>query len=272
MRVCPLDNVALFGRKPVASLWTESYPRFSDAVLVASLMGFILLTFSRFWPPVQGLMGLPVRWLGPYLGTAFRPVLLMWVGIGLPLLTVLMSAALAAWSRTSGTSDILPIEPAHQAGLRLPSLPLKVWFEEGPSPFAVDPSGEEKIMGADTVRGLSAVYAPTIIPLLLSSHLVLALVKLNTKLAYLPVAAADPVGVRSYMAIWELGLMSQPGIWFTIGMVKTVSLALLSSGTVLSLWTYSKITRREGRGALPMLFPLMILAVVVYGGFYNWLF
>jgi hypothetical protein len=127
-------------------------------------------------------------------------------------------------------------------------------------------------MGADTVRGLSAVYAPTIIPLLLSSHLVLALVKLNTKLAYLPVAAADPVGVRSYMAIWELGLMSQPGIWFTIGMVKTVSLALLFSGTVLSLWTYSKITRREGRGALPMLFPLMILAVVVYGGFYNWLF
>ena len=127
-------------------------------------------------------------------------------------------------------------------------------------------------MGADTVRGLSAVYAPSIIPLLLSSHLVLALVKLNTKLAYLPVAAADPAGVRSYMAIWELDLMSQPGIWFTMGTVKAVSLALLFSGTALSLWTYSRISRREGRGAIPMLLPLVVLAVVVYGGFYNWLF
>ena len=104
-------------------------------------------------------------------------------------------------------------------------------------------------MGADTVRGLSAVYVPTIVPLLLSSHLVLALVKLNTKLAYLPVAMADPGGVKSYMAIWELGLMPQPGIWFSISTVKIISLALLLSGTVLSLWTYSKISRGEGRGA-----------------------
>jgi uncharacterized membrane protein YraQ (UPF0718 family) len=74
------------------------------------------------------------------------------------------------------------------------------------------------------------------------------------------------------MAIWELDLMSQPGVWFTMGTVKAVSLALLFSGTALSLWTYSRISRREGRGALPMLLPLVVLAVVVYGGFYNWLF
>jgi hypothetical protein len=151
-------------------------------------------------------------------------------------------------------------------------LPLKIWFEKRSTQEMDDPTGEEKIMGTDTVRGLSAVYATATVPFLLSSHLVLALVKLNTKLAYLPAAAADPVGVRSYMAIWELGLISQPGVWLPLGIVKAVSLALLLSGTVLSLWTYSKISRREGRGALPMLFPLIVLAVVVYGGFYNWLF
>jgi polyferredoxin len=282
MRVCPLDNVALFGRKPLASLWKESYPRFSDAVLTASLMGFILLTFSRFWPPVQGLITLPVKWLGPYIGTASRPLFLVWLGIGLPLLTVLISAAFVVWSRTNSAvavfpGDIIPEKvppggPDARKGLTMTGLPVKVWLEEAHSPPAGDPSGEEKIMSADTVRGLSAVYAPSIIPLLLSSHLVLALVKLNTKLAYLPVAAADPAGVRSYMAIWELDLMSQPGVWFTMGTVKAVSLALLFSGTALSLWTYSRISRREGRGALPMLLPLVVLAVVVYGGFYNWLF
>jgi hypothetical protein len=110
------------------------------------------------------------------------------------------------------------------------------------------------------------------VPFLLSSHLVLALVKLNTKLAYLPTAAADPVGVRSYMAMWELGLMPRPGMWFPISVVKTGSLALLLLGTVLSLWTHSKISRREGMGALPMIFPLLLLAAVVYGGLVNWLF
>ena len=127
-------------------------------------------------------------------------------------------------------------------------------------------------MGVDTVRGLSAVYAPTLVPLLLSSHMVLALVKLNTKLAYLPVAMADPVGVRSYMAIWELGLVSQPVSLLPMSVVKVISLVFLLSGTALSLWTYSKISRREGRGALPMLFPLVVMGAVVYGGLYNWLF
>jgi polyferredoxin len=280
MRACPLDNVALFGRKPLTSLWTESYPRFSDAVLISALMGFILLTFSRFWPPVQELMVLPVRWLNPFLGSASRPAFLLWLGIGLPFLTVLMSAALAVWSRANNGSsgfdvasgDVLRGESDAHAGSALTGLPLKVWFEKGSSLPPGDPSGEETIMGADTVRGLSAVYAPTMVPLLLSSHLVLALVKLNTKLAYLPTAVADPVGVRSYMAIWELGLIRPPGIWLSISIVKVVSMALLLSGTALSIWTYSKISRRESRGALPMLFPLLILAVVVYGGLYNWLF
>ena len=277
MRACPLDNVALFGRKPLASLWTECYPRFSDTVLIASLMGFIFLTFSRFWPPAQELMALPVQWLSPYLGTAVRPVFLLWLGIGLPFLTVLMSAALVVWSRTNSALDIVPgdIPPGGsgtQTGLLPTGLPLKVWLEKESSPPVDDPAGEEKIMGTDTVRGLSAVYAPAILPLLLSSHLVLALVKLNTKLAYLPVAVADPIGVRSYMAIWELGLMSQPGIWLPLSMVKIVSLVLLITGTGLSLRTYTRISRREGSGALPMLFPLLLLTVVVYGGLYNWLF
>ncbi len=267
MRACPLDNVALFGRKPVSSLWTESYPRFSDTVLISSLMGFVFLTFSRFWPALQELMALPLRWMNPYLGTAVKPVLLLWLGIGLPLLVVLMSAALVIWSRSNSTSVI----PVGKQDSREGS-PLKVWFENGTSSEAGDPGGEERIMGVDTVRGLSAVYVPTIVPLLLSSHLVLALVKLNTKLTYLPVAMADPVGVKSYMAIWELDLMSQPGIWFPMSVMKIISLVFLLSGTALSLWTYSKISRREGRGALPMLFPLVVMGVVVYGGLYNWLF
>ncbi len=275
MRVCPLDNVAVFGRKPFASLWTESYPRFSDAVVIASLMGFIFLTFSRFWPPVQELMALPVRWLNPYMGTVSRPVFLLWLGIGLPLLTVMVPAAFVVWGRSNST-DIALDEPANGASAKtdfpLQGLPMKIWFEKESSPGTGEDFGEEKIMEADTIRGLSALYTPAILPFLVSSHLVLALVKVNAKLPYLPMAVADPVGVRSYMAIWELGLISRPGIWFPISMVKIVSLTLLLSGSVFSLWTFKKISRREGRGAGPMLFPLLVLSVVVYGGLYNWLF
>jgi polyferredoxin len=285
MRACPLDNVALFGRKPLASLWTENYPRFSDTVLISSLMGFIILTFSRFWPPLQGLMALPVSWLDPYLGTALKPVLLIWLGFGLPLLTVLMSAALVVWGRAnsgSGAFDAAPgdfskNEPgarpvSSMTDLPLSGFPLKFWFEKGSSPGAGENSGEEKVMDAHTVRGLSAVYVPAIVPLLLSSHLVLALVKLNTKLAYLPVAMADPIGVRSYMAIWELGLVSRPGMLLPMSVLKVLSLAVLLSGTVLSLWTYFRISGREGRGAIPMLLPLAFMGLVVYGGLYNWIF
>jgi len=266
MRACPLDNVALLGRRPFSSLWTENFPRFSDVALIAALMGFIILTFSRFWPPVQEFMVLPVRWLSPYLGTAMRPVALLWLGIALPMLVIVMSAALVAWGRTGSISD----KPREAGAGEGP--PLRFWFESRSPRATDDPSGEEKIVGGSTIKGLSAVYMTASVPFVLSSHLVLALVKLNTKLAYLPLAAAEPGGVRSYMAIWELGVIPRPGIWFPLTTVRTVSAALLVSGTVLSLWVYSRISRSEGRGALPMLIPLLALAVVVYGGFYNWLF
>lgn len=272
MRACPLDNVAFFKRAPFSSLWAESYPRFSDTALLAALMGFILLTFSRFWPPVQDLMVLPFQWLNPYLGSASRPVLLLWLGFGLPLLTVLVSAAFVVWSRSASTSYVPVRESGSRSGSHSPGLPLKVWFDSGSSQEVSDPYAEERIIGADTVKGLSAVYAPVMIPFVVFAHLVLALVKLNTKLAYLPVALADPEGIRSYLAIWELDLITQPGILLPISTVRTLSMALLLLGTVTSLLTYSRITKREGRGAVPMLFPLIMLTVVVYGGLYNWLF
>ena len=165
------------------------------------------------------------------------------------------------WSRSS-SSEVGPVARADGAGS-----PVRVWIEPASSDGVTDPEGEEKVVDSSTVRGLSALYAPSAIPLLLSAHVVLALVKLNTKLAYLPIAMSDPAGTRSYMAIWEFGTVPGPGMLFSLNALKTASLVLLAAGAALSLLAHFRISGREGRGALPMLFTPLFLAVVVFGAF-----
>ncbi|MDF1535369.1 MAG: 4Fe-4S binding protein [bacterium] len=270
MRACPRDNVAVYPRAPVASLWRETYPRFSDTVMVSVLMGFVILAFSRFWPSSEMVLSAPVRWLAPVLGPAARPAFLLWLVLVLPLLSFLLAAAVTRWGHSRIQVQDSPPERLPQQKNSGNGFPFRVWLANA------DPEErkheEERVLETDTVRGLSATYAGVVIPLLLASHAVLALVKINAKAAYLPLAVADPAGMASYAAVFELGILPAPDLLLPVASLRAVALAVMAAGTVTSLVVYRKMVAQRGLGSWPSLIPMILLGIVVFGGLVKWLF
>ncbi len=70
---------------------------------------------------------------------------------------------------------------------------------------------------------------------MLAAHVVLAVVKINAKGAYLPLALGDPSGVKSYLALNVMNTMSAPGVILSLDLLKWIVLALLGLGYLLSL-------------------------------------
>lgn len=122
--------------------------------------------------------------------------------------------------------------------------------------------------------GLKEILLPTI-PLLLGAHLILALVKWNAKLSYLPLTLSDLSGVKSYLAVFVLGTVTQPGILVSLDIFKWVVLGLLVLCFLAALLCARKkaATLKGGRyyfvGALV---NLSLLAGLYLDTLIQWLF
>jgi hypothetical protein len=82
------------------------------------------------------------------------------------------------------------------------------------------------------------------LPLVLTGHLVLALVKVNAKAAFLPYVLQDPTGVQSYLAMNFLQLVPQPGLLIPLEILKWLILLLLVAGLGLSLVAAKRVAGR----------------------------
>ena len=272
MRACPYDNVQISARTPVAPLWTERYPRFSEIFMAAVLMGFLLLSYSRFWPGLESVLAFPITPLTGFIGpAASRVTYIVWVGFLFPmLLMVAPSMAVIGSGLFSAPASQTGIETAGKDGV----FPVKFWL--GPSsrgiPRVNDENGERVITRTDTVGGLVAVCLPSIVPLLLAAHLVLAVVKINAKAGYLALGLADPTGIQSYLAVEELGLYPKPGLLVSMGMLKGLAVFLMAGGLLLSFLTAMKITKREGVPFVPFAVQVAVAGVCFTGGLVKWLF
>ncbi len=122
--------------------------------------------------------------------------------------------------------------------------------------------------------GLSELLVPAI-PLLLGAHLILAVVKLNAKLAYLPLALTDLSGVKSYLAVHLLGTLAQPGILLSLDLLKWLVLALLVVSFLVALLCARRIARSRSGGRFyfaGMLVNLSLLAGLYLDTVIRWLF
>ena len=272
LRACPYDNVQLSLRAPLASLWVERYPRYSETALAAVLLGFLLLSYSRFWPGLGSVLAFPASALVPVVGTgAGRVLYLVWVGFLLPMLLIFApsisvqatravsagGAAFGTWLNSEKASSSIRFWIAPRVRETL--------FENG--------EGDEAVVEeTDTLRGLSAACLPILIPLIFSGHLVLALVKLNAKLGYLPLGMADPVGIQSYLAIEELELLSRPGLILSIPVLRWITGMVMVGGIALSLVAAARISRREEIPFLPYAVQIGLVGLCFAGGLYKWLF
>jgi polyferredoxin len=269
LRACPYGNAVLRTRTPVSSLWRESFPRFTETATAAALLGFLFLSFARFWPGLTGALSLPGRLLSPLVGVAAsRLIYIIGGGFLIPLLLMALPALAARWRLDASAAGTPPPPGASRWGLG-------VWRrEESPDPEPLEGvEGEEgRVVRVDSVPGLMAVFLPAYVPVLLAGHMLLAAVKLNAKAAYLALAFADPVGMRSYMAVEEYGLIPRPGLLFPIAPLKWTLLVIFALAVALGVGTALAIARREKLPAAPVTAALLAAAAAVGGGFLKWLF
>jgi hypothetical protein len=119
-----------------------------------------------------------------------------------------------------------------------------------------------------------------LLPLVLSAHLALAIVKLNAKLGYLQLVLQDPSGVKSFLAINVMQTLAPPGVIISLDILKWVVVVILLSGFALSVLASRAAARvgSKGQGGMdrPFIFAA-IVSLVILSGFYGstvveWLF
>ncbi len=139
----------------------------------------------------------------------------------------------------------------------------------------VEPEEPEQVsVKRSLFAGLSDLLLPTI-PLLLASHLILALVKLNAKLGYLPLVLSDLSGVKSYLAVHLMKTLPQPGVLVSIDLLKWLVIVLLVIGYLLAIWAVKKVA--SGRDGKKFYFWGTLINISLLAGLYldtviRWLF
>jgi hypothetical protein len=144
-------------------------------------------------------------------------------------------------------------------------------------------SGAVKDAAAFSFSGFMSLLgrlALPLLPLVLAAHLALAVVKLNAKFAYLPLALQDPTGVKSFLAINVMQTLSPPGVIVSLDILKWLIVVLLVAGLSLSgfaAWTVAKIENKGQQTIDRPFFVAALVTLVVLSGFYGstvieWLF
>jgi len=240
---CPYGNLYL-GRSPAP---LHPLGR-SETLFFVVLLGLLTTNFSKVNVPLRDLLlWLPdqaARLVG-WQDAGFYLLAVPWLALLLPLL--LLWPGVAVWR----LSETRVEASAGDAGPPA-SLP------PGTSPGAWARLGN---------------LALPLLPLVLAAHLVLAVVKFNTKLGYLPLVAADPDGVRSYLAIHVMRTLDQPGALLNIEILKWLALGLLLLGLAWSVRLAIRQGRLFGRGYLAG----ALVSEAVFAGLYlatviTWLF
>jgi len=219
---CAHHNLQLGFRPWLAELGQKGLNR-SETLFVVVLLGMLTASFSKvnislrevlFWLPQQAAVAL--GWQTP----GYALLAAIWVTLILPLLLLL--------------PGLILFKLRH---LRESTLPAKTGTTDLENSLPLKPSSDS------SWTALGQLLLP-FIPLLLTVHLILALVKLNTKGAYLPLVLQDPTGVQSYLAMQITQTVAQPTALLPLEILKWLALAILLFGYLFSLLAARKIANR----------------------------
>lgn len=219
---CAEDNLQLGFRPWLAGLGQRGLNA-SETLFMVVLLGMLTASFSKvnvplrevlFWVPQQAAVAL--GWQTP----GYSLLAAIWVTLLLPLL--LLSPGLLVFRLRTLSQSVLSIEQTPESFLeQLPATPTRNhgW------------------------TGLGQLLLP-FIPLLLTAQLIMALIKLNAKGAYLPLVIQDPSGVQSFLAMQVTQTIAQPSGLMTLDLLKWVALAVLLLGYLICLFSARQISRK----------------------------
>lgn len=259
--VCPHKNLNLRYRANLNDLKVTT-PNVGHAIFAVVLMGLISFNLFKVFPKLKNALLGPAEYMLTYVlnvsGPAAELLAAIYSSVLLPLgfVTVISFITLIlARAKVTGIGDDLGDEL--RAVKKIGATPNKVSF-------------------ASVFTAVS--YA--LIPIMLSAHVILSVVKLNTKLGYFEYIFSDPTGVKSYLSINVFKTLAQPGIIMPLGQLKWLLTAIIIAGLVLSVFAAKKITdsvtksgERIGNGGLAVIIAAIATLAALYGStVYNWLF
>jgi hypothetical protein len=256
VQTCCNDNVSL-GSRPWPGDLQKKGLRAGETLFFLVLLGLLTANFSKVYVDLREA----VFWLPENLALAlgwdaagFYPLAVIWVGLIFPFLLLVPGLIIYLIGQ------------------------IKVSTLEGePERLPADLSNATFFAGIMPLLGRLAL---PLLPLVLSAHLALALVKLNAKFGYLPLALQDPSGVKSFLAINVMQTLAPPGVLISLDILKWVIAGLLVLGFVLSVIAARIVAKVEVEGQGRVDRPFMaaaIVSLIVLAGFYGstvveWLF
>lgn len=230
-----------------------------ESLFFLVLLGLLTANFAKVYVALRELVFWPPEALALALGlqaNGFYPLAVVWVGLLFPLLLLVPGILVYLVGQIRVTT--LAAAPA------VASLPASV--------------GAPRLFG----RGLELIgsLALPLLPLLLSAHLSLALVKLNAKLGHLPLVLQDPSGVKSYLAINVMQTLAQPGALIPLDILKWLIVGLLAFGLLASGLAARVVAEERGKVAgdfdrpffLAACVSLLILVACYGATVFEWLF
>ena len=221
------------------------------------LLGLLTVNFTKVYPDLRQWM-----WTAPEQAA----LLLGWTGGGYYLLAALWAAVIF---------PLLLLLPSwavwRAADLRVATLPAGTTSEGLPSQIP-DPPAE-----AGFWQRIGHLALP-LLPLLLTVHLVLAVVKINAKAGFLPYALRDPSGVKSYLAMNVMHTVAPPGTLIPLDLLKWLVLGLLIAGILFSAGSINRcLAALPGEASRRGYVAASLLSILLLAGIYGatvirWLF
>ncbi|MDZ4183622.1 MAG: 4Fe-4S binding protein [Desulfuromonadales bacterium] len=246
---CEKENIRISWRPWLADLHQGKLPT-SEAFFFVVLLGMITANFAKVFTELREVIFAAPQQLALALGwgtNGFYFFSALWVTLVFPLLLILPGYLLVRL----GSAQIVTVPAGELENLPEPSPPPTFW----------------------SIIGRLALSA---IPMILAAHVVLAVVKLNAKGAYLPFVLQDPAGVQSYLAMNVMNTVNQPGVLIPLDILKWLVLALLLLGYGLAIIAARRVARSQGkidRSYLAGAITVVTILAAIYGStVIRWLF
>jgi hypothetical protein len=271
---CPYDNLRWGSRLPLTGLWGREARDRSQALLVIVLTGIVFYRLARFWGDLRVIVEWPAKALAsllPFVGPVLYKGLKLAAGFAFWPLVYFVLLALAAKFVSEVRVTSWPAGGDETAGLLY-------------DVAEIDEQRRNEQEGWDarkhTLWGYLAVYGHAFLPLIAGAYGAFALIKLNEKIGYLPLALGDPAGVRTYLAINELLVFPAPESLLPLSLMRWAALVLVAAGAVISLYAagragravYGNRSPAASRGSLVFQAGILALAGVMLSCVRIWLF
>jgi ferredoxin len=256
VQTCCNDNLALGFRGWPGDL-RKSRLRPGETLFFLVLLGLLTANFSKVYVSLREMIFWLPENLALLLGwdaAGFYPLAVVWIGLLFPLMLLVPGLLIYLLGQVK-------LSTVYEEPAKVP--------KEVPATFSL--SGFMNLLGRLALSSL---------PLVLTAHLVLAIVKLNAKLGYLPLTLQDPSGVKSFLATSIMQTLSPPGVLVSLDILKWLVALLLIVGLALSILAAWTVAGSEVKGQQTTdrpFFMAALVTIVVLSGFYGstvveWLF